>query len=121
VWVVVGFNLTFLPQFVLGAQGMPRRYHTYDMIKPELLPFIHQLHQVSSVGSHLLGAGLLFTFGYLVWSLVKGKRAAHNPWGGVSLEWVAATPPIAHNFTKDPVVTHGPYEFPEIDYSEGKA
>src|SRR5205814_9964475 len=27
--IFVGFILTFLPQFVVGYQGMPRRYYTY--------------------------------------------------------------------------------------------
>ena len=120
-WVTVAFNLTFLPQFVLGAQGMPRRYHTYDMINPAKLPMMEHLHRMSTVGAMLLGTGLLFTVGYFVWSLLKGPKAAPNQWDGVSLEWQTATPPGPHNFEDVPVVTHGPYEFPEIDRSGAKA
>ena len=43
----LSYNLTFAPQFVMGAQGMPRRYHEY-------LPQFELWHQLSSYGSFLL-------------------------------------------------------------------
>ena len=34
--IFVGFNLTFLPQFIAGYMGMPRRYHAYPAGVPNL-------------------------------------------------------------------------------------
>ncbi len=113
--VFVGFNLTFLSQFLLGTKGMPRRYHSYDEISPDLLGTFTFLHRASTVGSQIMALGFFLIAGYLIHSLLKGQRAPHNPWGGVSLEWVAATPPIEHNFAVQPVVSEGPYEFPELE------
>ena len=109
--VFIGFNGTFFPQFVMGSRGMPRRYHSY-------VPEFEIWHQMSTVGSLVLAVGLCLTAGYLLHSLFVSKvKAPDNPWGGVSLEWSTATPPIEHNFHETPVVTHGPYDFPEIDDS----
>ncbi len=110
--VFVGFNLTFFPQFIMGARGMPRRYWEY-------LPEFETYHRLSTYGSWVLGAGLFLIGGYLLWSLFKGERAPANPWGGVSLEWQTSSPPPEHNFHGQPVCTHGPYEFPAIDERRG--
>jgi caa(3)-type oxidase subunit IV len=50
--VVLGFNLTFFPQFILGSQGMPRRYYNYP-------PQFASLHQLSTAGAYLLTAGFV--------------------------------------------------------------
>ena len=104
----IGYNLTFFPQFVAGTQGMPRRYHQY-------VPEFEIWMQASTIGSFIFGAALFIMLGYLIHSLVKGVKAPHNPWGGVSLEWETATPPIEHNFHGLPLCTKGPYDFDEIE------
>jgi cytochrome c oxidase subunit 1 len=106
VLVFIGFNLTFFSQFILGTQGMPRRYYEY-------LPRFTFWHQASTIGSHILALGLFITLFYLLHSLFRGKRAGRNPWGGVTFEWQTETPPITHNFVDQPVATAGPYEFAE--------
>ncbi len=103
----LGYNLTFIPQFVMGSRGMPRRYHEY-------LPEFEIWHQMSTVGAYIFGVGLFMTLGYLLHSLFRGEKAPSNPWGGVSMEWLAASPPIEHNFDSQPVCTRGPYDFDEI-------
>lgn len=103
-FVFIGFNVTFLPQFVLGKQGMPRRYHDY-------LPQYADLNMLSSIGSGLIGIGFLITFTYFVWSLFKGEKATQNPWGGKTLEWQLPSPPGEHNFAIVPEITAGPYEY----------
>ncbi len=110
--VFIGFNVTFMTQFFLGHQGMPRRYFAY-------LPEYQLMHQISTIGSYILAIGLFWTLGYLVASLFGGKKAPANPWQGVSLEWHTQSPPIEHNFHETPHVTGSPYDFPEIDKSAG--
>lgn len=107
VLVFVGFNITFFTQFLLGTQGMPRRYASY-------LPEYQFLHQVSTVGSWILFLGFLVHLFVFLASLTIGKKAPQNPWGGLTLEWVAASPPIEHNFAHEPIVTHGPYDFDTV-------
>ncbi len=106
--VFIGFNMTFFNQFVMGQQGMPRRYYTY-------LPQFTQQHQLSTIGAYILMVGLMWTATYLIHSLIKKEPATSNPWHGVSLEWHTQSPPIPHNFHATPVVTTDPYDFPEID------
>lgn len=99
----IGFNMTFMSQFVLGTQGMPRRYYSYlDQFQP--------LHAFSSVGSYVLGLGFLMTAICLITSLKSGAKASDNPWGGTTLEWQTSSPPPLENFEEPPVVTAGPYD-----------
>jgi cytochrome c oxidase subunit 1 len=102
--IFVGFNATFLPQFVLGSRGMPRRYFNY-------LPQFQDLHVVSTVGSWLLAAGLFLTAAYLLASFRQPKGMPANPWGGRTLEWETTSPPPTHNFEGQPVLQHGPYDY----------
>ena len=110
--VFIGFNLTFGTQFFLGHQGMPRRYYAY-------LAEYQYLHQVSTVGSWILAAGFLFAAWSLFTALWNGKPASDNYYDGLSLEWQTQSPPIEHNFHDTPHVTGSPYDFAEIDKSQG--
>src|SRR5439155_5817581 len=101
--VFMGFNITFLPQFVLGYLGMPRRYYNYE-------PRYQGLHQLSTLGSWILAVGLLLTFTYLFITLFKRKNAPANPWGARGLEWTIPSSPPVENFVKYPVVFE-PYPY----------
>ena len=102
--IMIGFNVTFFPQFIVGALGMPRRYADY-------LPQHTALNQISTSGSWLLGLGFLIVAYNLISSLKSGKPAGDNPWGALTLEWNSPSPPPTENFLTDPVVTEGPYEY----------
>ena len=113
--VFVGFNLTFFIQFIMGSQGMPRRYYDYPDME-----WLQPLHQVSTVGSYVLGLGLLIVLINGIWSLFRGKPAPGNPWGGATLEWThTTTPPDHHNFHHTPLVTHGPYDYEVLFSGDG--
>jgi cytochrome c oxidase subunit I len=100
----VGFNLTFFPQFILGYEGMPRRYHAYP-------PQFQLLNVPSSAGASILAVAYLAPLVYLVWSLLYGEKAVPNPWDATGLEWQMSSPPITENFITTPTVTGGPYDY----------
>ncbi len=102
--VFLGFNVTFMPQFIMGSRGMPRRYYDY---LPEFQPF----HAFSSVGSWIIGAGFIVMFMVFMASLLKGKAAPPNPWGSAGFEWQTSSPPHPENFERVPVITRGPYDY----------
>jgi len=102
--ILIGFNVTFFPQFILGAQGMPRRYWYY-------LPEYTTLNQISTVGSWFLLAGFVWVAIYLWRGLTVGEKAPANPWEALTLEWQSPSPPPLENFEETPTVTSWPYEY----------
>lgn len=104
VFIFIGFNVTFFPQFILGATGMPRRYWDY-------VPAYTTLNQISTVGSWLIGTGFIIALYAIIKCLTSGEKAPANPWGSKTLEWQISSPPPHHNFDVEPVITAGPYEY----------
>jgi cytochrome c oxidase subunit 1 len=104
VFLFVGFNMLYFSMFVLGWEGMPRRYYDY-------LPEFNAPNLVSTIGSWILAMGLFIMFYNLIHSLFAGEKAGDNPWGGATLEWQTSSPPPTENFEKVPEVTKGPYTF----------
>lgn len=106
-----GFMMLYFPFFILGYQGMPRRYYDY-------LPEFTTLHIVSTVGSWILVASILL----LIWNLIKGlksnTKAEVNPWGGRSLEWTVPSPPPLENFDTIPVITGGAYDYHLLEHEQ---
>jgi cytochrome c oxidase subunit I+III len=100
-WLLfVGFNLTFFPMHILGFRGMTRRVYTY-------LPDEGwaSLSFLATVGTMILGAGVLVLIVNLLWSRKRGTPAGHNPWVGGTLEWAAVSmPPPRYNFQHLPPV-----------------
>jgi cytochrome c oxidase subunit I len=95
----VGFNMTFLVQHSMGLSGMPRRIYDYS----------EQLHVsgynlVSTIGSFILGIGVLITIVNVLISMRSGKKAGNDPWHGNTLEWFTTSPPPPNNFDVIPRV-----------------
>jgi cytochrome c oxidase subunit 1 len=102
-WLMfVGFNVTFLPQHMLGLLGMPRRIWTYHHGG-----LWEAYNLISTIGSGIMAIGFVVFIANVVstqW-LRRGRRAGNDPWLADTLEWYATSPPPAHNFDKVPYVT----------------
>jgi cytochrome c oxidase subunit 1 len=104
--VILGFNFTFIPQFLLGNDGMPRRYFSY----PERF---WALNVASTAGASVLAFGLLLVLVYVVVALRWGPVAGPNPWRSRGYEWMTPSPPPLENFEGTPSFDHEPHDYQE--------
>ncbi|MBD1601370.1 cbb3-type cytochrome c oxidase subunit I [Pseudomonas typographi] len=97
----LGFLLAFMPLYLLGAAGMPRR-----------LSVIHQSAFAPALWVAEAGAVLLFAAvaSLVVQLIVSIRQRDHtraplgDPWNGRTLEWASPSPPPAYNFAVLPAV-----------------
>ncbi|MEE6452120.1 cytochrome c oxidase subunit I [Gottfriedia acidiceleris] len=96
----IGFHLTFFIQHFLGLMGMPRRYFTY-------LPGqgLDTGNMISSIGAMFMGLATIVMLINVVYTAIKGKKAAGDAWGvGRTLEWSISSPAPEYNFAQIPYV-----------------
>jgi cytochrome c oxidase subunit 1 len=113
VLMIIGFNLTFFPQHLLGLRGMPRRFADY----PDDAGYTF-LNQLSTAGAVVLAVGLLLFVVNLVVSWRRRLPAGDDPWDANTLEWATTSPPPPHNFTTLPPIRS---ERPLYDHKHGDA
>ncbi|MCX6251628.1 MAG: cbb3-type cytochrome c oxidase subunit I [Bacteroidetes bacterium] len=102
IFLFIGFNLLYFPQFVIGMEGMPRRYFDY-------LPQFTLAQQISTIGGYILMIGFIIMVVNLFSK--KGPKAPDNPWGGSTLEWSVPSPPPQENFEHTPHISGNPYDY----------
>jgi cytochrome c oxidase subunit 1 len=98
--LLIGSNLTFLPMFVLGHEGMARRLADY----PNSSGW-GALNLASSVGAGFIALGTLLFATSVALSFLRARTAPADAWGtGMSLEWATSSPPPPQNFDALPPV-----------------
>ncbi|MBV8134952.1 MAG: cbb3-type cytochrome c oxidase subunit I [Deltaproteobacteria bacterium] len=109
-WVTfVSFNAVFIPLFLVGLGGSPRRI--YELSSYETLKHLQPLHVIATLAAIVLLIGQLPFIFNLIYSLVRGPRCGRNPWHANTLEWTVDSPPQHPNFSVPPRVYRDPYEY----------
>lgn len=96
-----GFYMAFIPLYVLGFMGMPRRMHHFTNAA------WHPWLIVAALGTAVIVAGVLCLAVQLVVSIRNreiNKDITGDPWDGRTLEWSVSSPPPEYNFAHIPVV-----------------
>jgi cytochrome o ubiquinol oxidase subunit I len=96
-----GFYLAFMPLYLLGMLGMPRRLeHIPD---PDWQPLL----LVAEAGALLIACGILAQIIQLYVSIrtrESRRDVTGDPWNARTLEWATTSPPPAYNFAVMPQV-----------------
>jgi len=114
-WLMfVGFNLTFLPQHLLGLRGMTRRIADYSATDGWTF-----LNDLSTVGAFIIALSVAVFIVNAVQGFRRGDQSGDDPWGGYSLEWATTSPPPLQNFASIPPIRSERPAFdmrhPEVD------
>ncbi len=113
-WLMfIGFWVTFMPQYILGLKGMPRRVANY----PSDLGW-NGLNLISTIGAFIIALSFLILLINLFISWRRPIPAGNNPWDGHTLEWFTTSPPPHHNYTHLPPIRS---ERPTWDYNHPDA
>ena len=97
----LGFYLAFMPLYLLGLMGMPRRLQ--NIPDPDWQPLL----LVAEFGAVVIFAGILCQIIQLFVSIRTRERRRDltgDPWNGRTLEWATASPPPPYNFAVMPNV-----------------
>ena len=97
----IGFILAFMPLYVLGLLGMPRRMEHYEIAawQPHLI--------VAAIGAFIILLGIVCLAVQLIVSIRDRKELVDmtgDPWNGRSLEWATSSPAAPYNFAVIPDV-----------------
>ncbi|HKQ06002.1 MAG TPA: cbb3-type cytochrome c oxidase subunit I [Blastocatellia bacterium] len=110
----VGVYAAFMPMYLMGVSGAPRRYaFHYNPATGEGLQYLAGMvpltRFVSFAAFVTIAAQFVFVFN-LLWSWWRGPQAPANPWEATTLEWAGAAT-AEGEAARSPVVHRGPYEF----------
>lgn len=98
---VIGFLVAFMPLYVLGFEGMPRRMAHYST--PGWQPWLI----VAECGAFIIAGAIACQAIQLVVS-IRNRHALKvddgDPWDGRTLEWMTSCPPAEYNFAVTPEV-----------------
>lgn len=127
---LIFINFLFAPMLIQGMAGFHRRWFnggdaylpttpdSEDVFANTVANFI-DLNSVMSTAAFLLAISQVPFIFNVLFAWVFGKKVnSDNPWDATTLEWATPTPPGHGNFTFEPAVYRGPYEYSRPDCEE---